>query len=63
MISDVEYPTKFTTNHKKIITNDVLLEIILMVHGDITGKLATERGNKSKPIRSQLNLLIMPQMH
>ena len=59
---DVEYLMTATMNRKKIITNGVLLAMMVMVHGDITGRLTTESVNKSKSITSNFNFMILPPM-
>ena len=52
VISDVENLTTATMNRNKINTNGLILAITVMVHGDITGRLTTSSGTKSKPIKS-----------
>ena len=62
MVSDVDNIKTATMNRKKSSKNGVLLVIMVMVHGDITGRLAKGSVNKSKKRTSQFIFLILPTM-
>ena len=62
---DIIYRISDNSHHEpqqEAFINGVFVEISLMVHGDITARLTTRSGNKSKARKSQFTLIILQPM-